>query len=63
METQLDMGWRKSSHSGNGGGDCVEVGGSAGHVLVRDTRSRERGHVTVTTEKWRAFVADLKADR
>jgi hypothetical protein len=63
METQIDTGWRKSSYSGNGGGDCVEVGGSASHVLVRDTRSRERGHVTLTAEEWRAFVADVKADR
>jgi hypothetical protein len=26
MEEPLDLGWRKSSYSGNGGGDCVEVG-------------------------------------
>jgi hypothetical protein len=63
METQIDMGWRKSSYSGNGGGNCVEVGGHAGHVLVRDTRSRERGHVVLTAGQWRAFVAGLKADR
>ena len=27
MEASVEMSWRKSSYSGNGGGDCVEVGG------------------------------------
>jgi hypothetical protein len=35
--------WRKSSYSGNGGADCVEVGAHAqdGRVLVRDTTDRQ----------------------
>ena len=39
----LDVTWRKSSHSGGSGGNCVEVGTSAevGRVLVRDTRDRQ----------------------
>ena len=34
--------WRKSSYSGNGGTDCVEVGAraEADRVLVRDTKDR-----------------------
>ena len=45
--------WRKSSYSGNGGTDCVEVGApaTADRVLVRDTKDcggpvlrREHGH-------------------
>ena len=26
MEASVELRWRKSSYSGNGGGDCVEVG-------------------------------------
>ncbi len=26
MEKPVDLSWRKSSHSANGGSDCVEVG-------------------------------------
>jgi hypothetical protein len=26
MEEPVDLSWRKSSYSSNGGGDCVEVG-------------------------------------
>ena len=45
-ESAVSLGWRKSSHSGNGGGGCVEVGawrksshsgnGDSGCVEVRD---------------------------
>jgi hypothetical protein len=32
-------GWRKSSHSGNNGGDCVEVAGNLRDaVAVRDSK-------------------------
>jgi hypothetical protein len=38
MEASIDPRWRKSSYSGNGGGNCVEVADSlAGVVLVRVT--------------------------
>ena len=33
--------WRKSSYSGNNGGDCVEVGHQDTDVAVRDTKNRE----------------------
>ncbi len=32
---EIDLRWRKSSFSGNGGGDCVEAADYAGRVLVR----------------------------
>jgi len=35
-----DLNWRKSSYSGNGGGECVEIGASPGAVVVRDTTDR-----------------------
>jgi hypothetical protein len=50
--------WRKASKSGNGG-NCVEVA-SAGSVHIRDTKSRERGMLTVSAETWRAFIAEIK---
>ena len=35
----MESDWRKSSHSGDNGGECVEVA-TAGAVLVRDTTNR-----------------------
>jgi hypothetical protein len=40
-----DLNWRKSSHSGNGGSDCVKVGD---RVLVRDTKNRTGLVPTIT---------------
>ena len=42
MEDKIGICWRKSSYSGNGGGNCVEVAGRGSRVLVRDTAGRGR---------------------
>lgn len=55
-----DLVWRKSSYSGNGGGNCVEVANSVGVVLVRDTTDRDGRTLPVTPDGWSAFLASLK---
>lgn len=52
-------GWRKSSYSQSTEGQCVEAGQAPGYVGVRDTKARERGHLAVRTDAWRAFVASV----
>jgi Domain of unknown function (DUF397) len=53
--------WRKSSYSGGQGGNCVEVAGHDGMILVRDTKDHGDGHVhRFTPASWRAFVAALQ---
>ena len=50
--------WRKSTKSGSNGGNCVEVADNlADVVLVRDTKDRDGGTLTFSTESWRGFVA------
>jgi len=56
---QTMSAWRKSSYSGNGGQDCVEVAG-AGTVLVRDTVNHDGAMLSVTADAWSAFLATLK---
>jgi hypothetical protein len=54
--------WRKSSHSGNGGGNCVEAGSAPGQVLIRDTKDNGEGPVLrVSAETWRAFTKTIRA--
>jgi hypothetical protein len=60
MEKPVDLSWRKSSYSANGGADCVEAGHAAGAILVRDTRDRDAGTLAFSAEAWDAFVASLK---
>lgn len=51
--------WRKSSHSGGNGGNCVEVG-SADAVLIRDTTDREGCTLSVPASVWQAFLATVR---
>ena len=59
MEGSNALNWRKSSYSGNNGGDCVEVSAS-GRVLVRDTKDRAGAALAFTPDAWQAFAARLK---
>ncbi|MER5704619.1 DUF397 domain-containing protein [Micromonospora sp. NPDC002296] len=49
--------WRKSTKSGNNGGDCVEVADNLpGVVLVRDTKDRDGGTLAFAPVAWAGFV-------
>ncbi len=55
--------WRKSTHSGGSGGECIETGTRAGLVLVRDTKDNGEGPVLrVSAETWRTFTAAVRAN-
>lgn len=50
--------WFKSSYSGSGGGDCVEVAAGLDAVYVRDSKVTGGGPVLrVSQGEWAAFVA------
>ncbi|MGW7285310.1 DUF397 domain-containing protein [Streptomyces sp. NPDC054847] len=50
--------WFKSSYSGSGGGDCVEVAVRPGDVYVRDSKVTYDGPVLrVGRDEWAAFVS------
>ncbi|WP_079038652.1 DUF397 domain-containing protein [Streptomyces sp. NBRC 110028] len=55
--TELD--WFKSSYSGGGGGDCVEVAIRPDTVHVRDSKDTQLGRLTVSPTAWAAFTAQL----
>jgi hypothetical protein len=53
-----DVSWRKSSHSGGSGGNCVELASQGDRVLVRDTQQAGTGPVlTFSAPAWRRFVS------
>ncbi len=57
MEDKIGLRWRKSSYSGNGGGNCVEVVDHGSRVLVRDTRQDGAGPVLrFSPAAWRTFA-------
>jgi hypothetical protein len=57
--------WRKSSYSGNNGGQCVEValhdGNGTSLCLLRDSKDREGPVLAFAPAEWRAFTAGIKA--
>jgi hypothetical protein len=58
METARN--WRTASYSGANGGECVEVANATDSVIVRDTKNRNGGALSVPASAWRAFIAAIK---
>jgi hypothetical protein len=52
--------WWKSSASGNGGSDCVEVAFVNDGVLVRHSRNPSGPTLSFTPSEWRAFIAGTR---
>jgi len=61
MAGNSTLSWRKSSYSGSSGGQCVEVAAS-GRVLVRDSKSPDRGRLGFSAQTWREFATRIKSD-
>jgi hypothetical protein len=59
MESTV-LSWRKSSYSGNGGSNCVEVGSEPRQVLVRDTTDRTGPVLAFGPATWRRFADQVK---
>jgi hypothetical protein len=52
--------WRKSTYSGGGGNNCLEIGEGHPLVPVRDSKTPHGPKLTFRPETWTAFVEDLK---
>lgn len=56
------LSWYKSSYSGSGGGDCVEVAAASAAVHIRDSKNRALPSIRVGAEQWAEFLG-FAADR
>ena len=62
MDDLSNVNWRKSSHSGGNGGDCVEVAMLPDHSrAVRDSKDPEGPKLVFAPATWRTFTAAVKA--
>ncbi|MFI0367856.1 DUF397 domain-containing protein [Actinomadura sp. 1N219] len=52
--------WRKSSYSGSGTSECVEVARIADAIGLRDSRATEVGHLTLTPRAFTALLTHIK---
>lgn len=62
MEGERSLSWRKSSYSGNSGGQCVEVA-APGPVLVRDSKDPHGAVLEFHPEAWRHFAEQTRTTR
>jgi hypothetical protein len=61
MTNLTDADWRKSSYSGNNGGNCVEVAANLpGVVAIRDSKDPDGGVLVFAAREWRAFIGEAK---
>ncbi|WP_406064170.1 DUF397 domain-containing protein [Micromonospora sp. NBC_00860] len=55
--------WRKSTRSGDNGGDCVEVADNLPDIVgVRDSKDSAGPLLTFTVRAWTGFVAAAKRE-
>ena len=53
--------WRKSSYSGNNGGNCAELAHDPlGAVVMRDSKDPLGPFLVFTADQWREFAAAVK---
>lgn len=52
--------WRKSSHSGGTGGECVELAAVPGHVLLRDSKDPDGPAITLDLAAARGLMSRVR---
>ncbi|WP_084338408.1 DUF397 domain-containing protein [Actinomadura oligospora] len=55
--------WRKSSHSDDAGGHCVEVALRCDQVAVRDSKAPQAGHLVLSRGELAALLAGVSESR
>jgi hypothetical protein len=60
----LEVRWRKSSYSERGLDNCLEARLASGATVdMRDSQHPHLGHLSFAPAEWRAFLAEVSADR
>lgn len=57
---RADIKWHKSTASGGGGGNCVEVAAVDGSVLVRNSRDPVGSALSFSCRQWAAFLEGMR---
>ncbi|GAA1588274.1 DUF397 domain-containing protein [Actinomadura kijaniata] len=52
--------WRKSSHSGDNQGDCIELANVPGVVAIRDSKSPDGPVLLIERHEFRRITATIK---
>ncbi|MFJ6823115.1 DUF397 domain-containing protein [Streptomyces niveus] len=61
VSSERFTGWRKSSYSGGGNGECLEVADGHPVVPVRDSKFAHGPALVFPATGWSSFVSAVKA--
>ena len=54
--------WRRSSYSGGGSGNCVEVATPTRHIVaIRDSKNPDGPRLAFSREPWMLFLGSVKS--
>lgn len=60
--THTQLIFCKSSYSSARGENCVEVAGTPGGAVVRDSQHPDEGHLTFPSNQWSALLGSARSD-
>jgi hypothetical protein len=55
--------WRKSTHSGTTGGDCVELAALPSQIAVRDSKNPDSPHLSFGRAAFGKALKEIRAGR
>ncbi|MGW3658610.1 DUF397 domain-containing protein [Streptomyces sp. NPDC005151] len=61
LDSSTLTGWFKSSYSGGGQGECLEVAGGYAAVPVRDSKTPNGPALVFSADGWSSFVGAVKS--
>lgn len=61
--SNTELAWFKSSYSGGGGDNCVEIATEPHAVHVRDSKDIQRTPLAVSYDAWSAFTTHVTDTR
>ncbi|MDH6114544.1 hypothetical protein P3T36_000944 [Kitasatospora sp. MAP12-15] len=59
----IASGWFKSRYSGEANGACVEVRRDVAGMEVRDSKDRDGGTLSFSSDAWSRWLQDLVEDK
>jgi hypothetical protein len=60
MSQNTALAWRKSSYSGGGSENCVEVASTPAGIAVRDSKKPTAQYLQFTPQEWLSFLSALR---
>lgn len=60
MSSTAELDWFKSSYSGSGGDNCVEIATTPDAVHVRDSKDTSAGRLALSPAAWAHFTSHCR---